>query len=856
MNMKSMTFLHGQHWVNLHCKSALQVVKEIITCDSVVNMVPKDSSDCYVTVTIELGHTANFLKEPSLEGFTHDWTVFVRGKDGSKIEHFVEKVVFRLHKTFKSPNRSVLKPPYKVSEAGYAGFLLPIEIHFKNKQSPRKICFSYDLFLNVKDNPPINNSRFEKLKFSNPTPEFKAKLIKAGGVEHGPYPELQPLPYAKGSPLKTEKKKSNKKSKDSKQEKKKKKKHKPEKEASPAPSLSSLSPTSSSDDDDDHDGGGGGEIKHSSQPASAAPKKEKESVQKDSLFSAQSKTDTPSLSSHSKKPKYRDDSQNTSSKDRPEKEAVPKKHKSKERDKEKDKHVSSHKSNKDRKIKESSSHALKVSKEGSEAGFDHASPPQITKSLSSSNSEKKHSSSNPRPDSREKQPLVPKEASFSHQKEKHGGHKSKDSTSSSSKVKHTPQKDQCEPGSSKKHEHSDKKSKDKERHVKKVHKRSAEAVSPEEGVEKKKIKSESWGPEDGKSWKPKNTQGKSKDVDMKHSQKDLSKEIKVKASPPKDKEKELVVITKEKSEHSSSSNKHKITKDREKHVDKHKHGKEKHKDSTTKEDGSSRHKEIRKEEKPVKSAALLETEHLAMTADFQPRLLVSPLKSEPDSDVDSEANSDNETPEFKQKPAVKRTFSNTSVNSFHKTKANVKQEAQTVSGLTDSDSDSDDKEISVSPKEKSPIKEMDADVRKMKHRKFENSLEVPKGKKHTDESGRQVLTNLKFTKESSQDDMLDKGESSVNHVGSDVVESEDEDKKSANSEGLDILAPNGFSLRELIDINEKIERVTDDTRIMEKLVYLVGETDDFELDEKSFYFDICSLEKSVVKKIQNLLKEH
>ena len=62
-------------------------------------------NDCVVTVTIELGHYANFLKEPSLEGFTHDWTVFVRGKDGSKIEHFVEKVVFKLHKTFKCPTR-------------------------------------------------------------------------------------------------------------------------------------------------------------------------------------------------------------------------------------------------------------------------------------------------------------------------------------------------------------------------------------------------------------------------------------------------------------------------------------------------------------------------------------------------------------------------------------------------------------------------------------------------------------------------------------------------------------------------------------------------------------------------------
>lgn len=80
------------------------------------------------------------------------------------------------------PISVITEPPFRVSESGYAGFILPIEIHFKNKQTPRKIIFLYDLFLNAKDSPPINNVRYEKLKFQNPTPEFKAKLIKAGGV--------------------------------------------------------------------------------------------------------------------------------------------------------------------------------------------------------------------------------------------------------------------------------------------------------------------------------------------------------------------------------------------------------------------------------------------------------------------------------------------------------------------------------------------------------------------------------------------------------------------------------------------------------------------------------------------------
>lgn len=72
-------------------------------------------------------------------------------------------------------------PPYHVAESGYAGFLLPIDIYFKNKEEPKKIRFQYDLFLKL-DDTPVNHIRCEKLTFQNPTEEFKKKLLKAGGV--------------------------------------------------------------------------------------------------------------------------------------------------------------------------------------------------------------------------------------------------------------------------------------------------------------------------------------------------------------------------------------------------------------------------------------------------------------------------------------------------------------------------------------------------------------------------------------------------------------------------------------------------------------------------------------------------
>lgn len=61
-----------------------------------------------VQVKLELGHRAQVRKKPTVEGFTHDWMVFVRGPEHSNIQHFVEKVVFHLHESFPRPKRGML----------------------------------------------------------------------------------------------------------------------------------------------------------------------------------------------------------------------------------------------------------------------------------------------------------------------------------------------------------------------------------------------------------------------------------------------------------------------------------------------------------------------------------------------------------------------------------------------------------------------------------------------------------------------------------------------------------------------------------------------------------------------------
>lgn len=59
-----------------------------------------------VRVFFEIGHEASLRNKKTEAGYTHDWEIFVRGADNVDIHHFIEKVVFNLHKTFSNPKRS------------------------------------------------------------------------------------------------------------------------------------------------------------------------------------------------------------------------------------------------------------------------------------------------------------------------------------------------------------------------------------------------------------------------------------------------------------------------------------------------------------------------------------------------------------------------------------------------------------------------------------------------------------------------------------------------------------------------------------------------------------------------------
>lgn len=91
-------------------------------------------TQCTVQVKLELGHRAQLRKKPTTEGFTHDWMVFVRGPEQCDIQHFVERVVFRLHESFPKPKRG---------QRGWACFI-SMKQHFASRG-----CVELSLFCEI-----------------------------------------------------------------------------------------------------------------------------------------------------------------------------------------------------------------------------------------------------------------------------------------------------------------------------------------------------------------------------------------------------------------------------------------------------------------------------------------------------------------------------------------------------------------------------------------------------------------------------------------------------------------------------------------------------------------------------------
>lgn len=67
---------------------------------------------------IEFGHKSTPLPKKLANGYTHKWVAYVRGHNDSKIEHCIQRVVFRLHESFSDHIRGKVQAMISQSPIG------------------------------------------------------------------------------------------------------------------------------------------------------------------------------------------------------------------------------------------------------------------------------------------------------------------------------------------------------------------------------------------------------------------------------------------------------------------------------------------------------------------------------------------------------------------------------------------------------------------------------------------------------------------------------------------------------------------------------------------------------------------
>ncbi len=102
------------------------------------------------------------------------WCCYVRGANNEGIAHFVKKVVFTLHPTFKNNVRTVEEPPFEIQEQGWGEFEITVRIHFvDSSEKPVEIIHFLKLFNEDKTSQtprkPIVSEQYDEIVFSEPT---------------------------------------------------------------------------------------------------------------------------------------------------------------------------------------------------------------------------------------------------------------------------------------------------------------------------------------------------------------------------------------------------------------------------------------------------------------------------------------------------------------------------------------------------------------------------------------------------------------------------------------------------------------------------------------------------------------
>jgi len=138
---------------------------------------------------------------------SHRWTLAIRspapGREPDSVggaddlSYFIKRVVFKLHETYPTPNRTVDKPPFEISETGWGEFEIQIRITFIPEAGEKPLTLFHHLKLHPwpavptidalpdaevpvpTDRPePVHSWQYDEIVFTEPQQAFLNILMR------------------------------------------------------------------------------------------------------------------------------------------------------------------------------------------------------------------------------------------------------------------------------------------------------------------------------------------------------------------------------------------------------------------------------------------------------------------------------------------------------------------------------------------------------------------------------------------------------------------------------------------------------------------------------------------------------
>ena len=133
----------------------------------------------YGSIAFSLGK-----KNPEKEKVSHKWCAYVRGVDNEDISNFIKEVHFKLHDSFKNPERVINTWPFELYEVGWGEFDIRIKIYLVDETlKPIDLIHSLKLYPNTPHSlhstkKPVVSENYDEIIFVNPKPNIKELLLK------------------------------------------------------------------------------------------------------------------------------------------------------------------------------------------------------------------------------------------------------------------------------------------------------------------------------------------------------------------------------------------------------------------------------------------------------------------------------------------------------------------------------------------------------------------------------------------------------------------------------------------------------------------------------------------------------